>query len=437
MESSPERQCLYRKNGRDASKLNMGYRWALIAAVICSLFSSAASGQVAKRRAISKGPRALGLIEIDSQGRGHLVPVAIMIDGQFYDASVYKADPVPMALQPGTVYEGLKAGISQGLFTVSNPVPQHGWLGLGSWKTNEQIAAEKEKAKARSAKLAEKPADDFKAGGPPRLSRTSEGAHPKAAETTKPTETTSTSSAPEDSDRPVLKKPTPPAQATAAPPVDDSDRPVLRRQEPGQATEQTKIEPDKTPLQGKLNVIPAISDADGPQPRPYTYQTKPEEDQDFMKKMTAMAADEVKRRAEMLSGDQGKKPESKKAKNSSVTPYFHDQQLKVLDISGTNEAVLIYSATANVTGRGDLQFSTVVVARQDIYGDLHKVFGHTTDNNHLDMQPRYEFIDAVDADGDGRGELLFRQVGDSGTGYSLYRVIGDRLWPLFESKAGS
>ena len=360
------------------------------------------------------------------------MPVTIVIDGKFYDASVYKADPVPMALQPGTVYEGVKAGVSQGLFTVSNPIPQHGWLGLGSWKTNEQIAAEKEKAKARSAKLADKPAEDFKAGGPPRLSRTPEGAHPKPAETTKPAETASSQPTPEDSDRPVLKKPTPPPQARPAAPIDDSERPVLRRQEPGQATEQTKIEANSSPLQGKLNVIPAISDADGPEPRSYAYQTKPEEDQDFMKKMSAMAADEVKRRAEMLSSNAGKK-----TNGASKAPEFHDQQLKVLDISGTNEAVLIYSATATVPWRADLQFSTVVVARQDIYADLHKVFGHTTDNNHLDMQPRYEFIDAVDADGDGRGELLFKQAGDSGTGYAIYRVIGDRLWPLFESKPGS
>ena len=410
----------------------MGYGRALMAAVLCASLLNASFAQVAKRRAISKGPRALGLIEVDSQGRGHLVPVTIMIDGKFYDASVYKADPIPMALQPGTVYEGLNAGVSQGLFTVSNPVPQHGWLGLGSWKTNEQIAAEKEKAKARSAKLAEKPADDFKAGGPPRLSRTPEGAHPKPAETPKPAESASSNPTPDDSDRPVLRKPTPPPQAAPAASVDDSDRPMLRRQQPGEATEQTKIEPDDKPLQGKLNVIPAISDADGPQPRPYTYQTKPEEDQEFMKKMTAMAADEVKRRAEMLSSDAGKK-----TKSAGTAPEFHDQQLKVLDISGTNEAVLIYSATATVASRGDLQFSTVVVARQDIYGDLHKVFAHTADNNHLDMQPRYEFIDAVDADGDGRGELLFKQVGDSGTGYAIYRVIGDRLWPLFESRPGT
>ena len=208
---------------------------------------------------------------------------------------------------------------------------------------------------------------------------------------------------------------------------------MLRRQSPGEAQQQTKSTPATTLAQGKLDVIPAISDANGPQPRPYTYQTKTDEEQDFMKKMAAMAADEVKRRFELLSPGEAKA----KSARSSPAPEFRDQQLKILDVSGTNEAVLIYSATATLPGRADLQFSTAVVARQDIYADLHKIFAHTTDNNHQDMQPRYEFIDAVDADGDGRGELLFKQVGESGTGYALYRVIGDRLWPLFESKPGS
>jgi hypothetical protein len=436
MASPPERQCLYRKRlaaRQGASNLGMNYRRICVAAM-CAVLVNAASAQVARRRPVNKGPRAVGLIEIDSKGRSHLVPVTVIVDGKFYDASAYKADPVPMALQAGTVYEGLKAGVSQGLFTVNNPIPHNGWLALGVWKSNQQIEAEKEKAKARSARLTEKPADDFKAGGPPRLSRTPEGAHTQKASSDKPSSEPS-SKADDDQDRPVLKKspPPPPAQQAEQPSVDDSGRPVLRRQSPGEAQEQTKITPDTTPLQGKLEVIPAVSDADGPEPRPYTYQTKPEEDQDFMKKMSAMASGEVKHRVETMSGTQAKT----KAGRVSTSSEFHDAQLKVLDVSGTNEAVLIYSATANAPGRSDLQFSVTVVARQDIYADLHKIFTHITDNNHLDVQPRYEFIDAVDADGDGRGELLFKQVGDSGSGYALYRVIGDRLWPLFESKPGS
>jgi hypothetical protein len=47
-----------------------------------------------------------------------------------------------------------------------------------------------------------------------------------------------------------------------------------------------------------------------------------------------------------------------------------------------------------------------------------------------------ELIDAVDADGDGRGELLFREVGDAGSAFVVYRVIGDRLYPLFQGNPG-
>jgi len=326
--------------------------------------------------------------------------------------------------------------VSQGLFTVNNTIPHNGWLGLGNWKSHEQIEAEKEAAKAHTAKLAQKAPEDDKAGGPPRLSRAPEGAHPRT--TTEPAKTAETKTA-DDEDRPKLKKKTVEPQSS----VDSQDsaslaaaeagRPVLRRQPDGAIQQQTKMEPDTQPLKGTLQLIPAISDADGPQPRPYTYETKPEEDKEFMKKMSAMAADEVKHRVETLYGSDAKaKPD-----RPSTAPEFHDAQLKVLDISGTNEAVLIFTATAIVPSHADRQFSTAVVARQDIYTDLHKIFGHTTDNNHLDVQPRYEFIDAVDADGDGRGELLFRQVGDTGTGFAIYRVIGDRLWPLFDSKPGS
>src|SRR5581483_10647504 len=127
-----------------------------------------------------------------------------------------------------------------------------------------------------------------------------------------------------------------------------------------------------------------------------------------------------------------------KAAHSGPAPEFQNIQMKVFDLTNANEPVLVLTATANIPNSTlNLQYSTALVAREDIYGDLHKVFAQTSDDQHLDVLPKYEFIDAVDADGDGRGELLFRTTSDNGPAYSIYAVIGDRLWPLFEGRPGS
>ena len=52
-----------------------------------------------------------------------------------------------------------------------------------------------------------------------------------------------------------------------------------------------------------------------------------------------------------------------------------------------------------------------------------KIFSVVTDRNHLDAYPRMQIIDAVDADANGRGDLLFRQYSDIGISYALYRVF--------------
>ena len=122
-------------------------------------------------------------------------------------------------------------------------------------------------------------------------------------------------------------------------------------------------------------------------------------------------------------------------------PSFEDVQFHAFDLSNSNEPVLIVTAKARMPARAnaagaDLQYIITLVTRDDMYGELHKVFSSITDTQHFDVLSRMELIDAVDADGDGRGELLFRQVSDAGSAFILYRVIGDRLWPLFEGAPG-
>jgi hypothetical protein len=80
------------------------------------------SAQLARKAKEAKGPRALGLVELSADGKARLIPIAIMVDGKFYDAGAYKASPVPLALWSETVYEAEKTGVSQGLFTLGDAI---------------------------------------------------------------------------------------------------------------------------------------------------------------------------------------------------------------------------------------------------------------------------------------------------------------------------
>jgi len=114
----------------------------------------------------------------------------------------------------------------------------------------------------------------------------------------------------------------------------------------------------------------------------------------------------------------------------------------VFDLADVNEPELVLTARARMPQRSrekesaSLQYMVTLVARQDVNGELHKALANVTDAQHLDVFPKLELIDAVDVDGDGRGEMLFRQVSDAGSAFVVYRVIGDRLYPLFQGMPG-
>jgi hypothetical protein len=452
---------------------------ACVAALAGAFVAQLADAQYAKKRKPDTGPRAVGLLKIDAKGGAQLIPIVIRIDGKFYDAGAYKADPVPMALQPETVYEGLKSGVSQGLFTTAGAghAPE-GWFADGKWRTTAQIEAAKVRSKAESDKKAQKASEDPINSGPPRLRHPGDAPPPSSSAATpdanktppatptpagsanptpspspSPSAKDSTAKAPAqqdsaqaDSGRPVLHRQEP-SETSHEQTRADSGRPVLRRQEPSETShEQTKVTSEA--MSGPFVWVPAISAAGGPDPRPYSYQMKPEDEAAFLKKMLAMAAAEVSDRAEGLGKGKGEESKSKASNRparskaegsvrSTLKPEFQDVQLHVFDLSNSNEPVLILTANATVPSHADLVFTIALVARQDIYGELHKVSAQVTDTQHLDVLPKYEFIDAVDVDGDGRAELLFRLTSDAGTAYAIYSVIGDKLWPLFEGKPGT
>lgn len=400
-------------------------------------------GQATRKPAPTKGPRALGLLELGPDGKARLIPIVILDQGQFYDAGAYKAAPVPMSLESGTVYEAIHTGISMGLFTVAGALQaNHSWMGQGTW---QPAGAKPAPAKAANAA----PATDQ--DEPPKLRRGGPQQTPPAP-APEPSKPASSEAAPP----PAPETPAPSAPAAAVPEENDADRPVLRRGVPSPKTHKETVPatPAKaadrksnsgSPVAPKgIQSIPAISDAAGPDPRPYAFDWKPEEKEQFQKKILVLAVEAVTSRLkELAAGAPPTAPAPSHAagqrRNSAkpLQPAFDDIQLSAFDLSNSNEPILVFTAKAGMPQRpgsapSGFPYFLTLVAREDIYGDLHKLFASVTDAQHLDLLPRFDFIDAVDADGDGRGELLFRRVFDSGSAFAVYRVTGDRLWPLYE-----
>lgn len=420
------------------------------------------------RKAKPRGPRALALVELGPDGKARLIPIAIMVGDKFYDAGAYKASPIPMALWSETVYEGQRSGVAQGLFTVSGAARAgDNWFAQGKWQPAGS-------GPAKPRHLAKKPVLD-EDEGPPKLRR-QEPEMPQPPPETAPASVASTPpQAPTDggtttpgTNSPASPQPASPQNKSAdesanpvlATTVNDTDpnRPVLRRGKteptPG-GTEKAAATAKKasTALPAKTvdkklgtQLIPAISDADGPEPRPYSYDIKPDEEQKYRKKMLAQASDALQKYIRETTPVRAAPAPSKTAAPKSLAraakppqANFEDVEFRTFDLWNTNEPVFVLTAkahlpqnTSNAPSTADLTYFITLVAKADIYGDLRTLRANLTDSDHLDEFSRLELIDAVDADGDGRGELLFREVSDTGSAWGVYRAGADQLFPLFQ-----
>lgn len=423
--------------------------------------------QVSRSAKASKGPRALGLLELASNGEAHLVPITILVDGKYFDASAYKAAPVPMALWTDTVYEAVHTGVSQGLFTVTGALQRNDtkvWMGEGKWRPGSPA----ELAKVVKKLEPKEPRGLHEDDPPPVLRRGGLGKpkpvdSPTAPATPSATTPQPPSSVPGSAVGASSSSATAPeaAKAVATQPAPDPDRPVLKRgkQDPQQiSTRETAVHESApsakttTTTTAKttdpIQLIPAISDSAGPEPRPYSFVMKTDEEQQFRKKMLAMAGDAVRERAERsTAGDSGTATTASSSKRTSAKaklpqPDFEDVQLRVFDLSNSNEPELILTARAHMpptkgSSESAVEYMVALVAREDVNGEFHRALVNVTDAQHLDILPRLELIDVVDVDGDGRGELLFRRVSDAGSAFVVYRVIGDQLYALFEGTPAS
>lgn len=200
-----------------------------------------------------KTPRAVGVLETFQNGSRRLVPVTFYYERRYYDATLYRATPVPFTLYPETVYEVQHFGKALGTFTVLSATQNASenvaaWFGNGRYKAAPDPALlARKKAAAQRVVLEDrsKPVLHRREG--------SQGDNPVAH----PAPAAPTAEAEEDPERPKLHRregsggdaeasaqaptqaPTETqASAQAAGGEQDSERPKLhRKDDPGDASQ--------------------------------------------------------------------------------------------------------------------------------------------------------------------------------------------------------
>lgn len=391
-----------------------------------------------------RGPRALAVVEQLPNGHARLTPVAILVDGKFYDANLYRASPRPMAVDSEVLYDVLHAGNPVGTFTVTTVADANGtWIADGKIKAPTPEKAPSEVTLGGKSSASKRAADDE--DKPPVLRR------PEAKPNAPPGDTSSTAAPHADNPPPTPAPAAKPPEKSTTTSAEDEARPTLKRGKPeATAASDTSASPPRTnatatkPSAGaspapKPSVQPvaaketytAISDAKTEEYRPYSFTMTPADRDRFTRDLNGMALEAITHFAS-----------THPTAGVPVSGPPQDVSLVAYDLDLNNMPTVVMTATKPATARGAkgatqpvpaLQLYVTVVAHTDIYGNIRRLFTHVTDMAHTDTIPRLELIDAVDAEGTGRGQLLFREVNDTGSNsFVLYRVGADQLWPLFD-----
>lgn len=360
---------LYGKAGRSAMLL-------LAVAVVV--------GGAGAQRRVNRGPRAVALLELYPGQGARLRPVVIWVEGRFYDAAIYQATPRPFALEPGNVYEAERTGNSAGFFTVEKARRAgRQWVAEGRWEP--RIAGSKETAA---------PAGEDE---PPVLRRPKEGEGSQIK-----------SVAPE-------------------PPPEDPERPVLRR---GKPASRNVPEPEEEPRKPS-EVLVAVSDAGGPDPRSFDFPFAPGEQEQLLAAMREEARRVLLPRIVPSGG----------ARTSPPPIEFEDVRFRAFDLNTDNNPELVFSArtrplrlTRNAGKSTAPQVLHVLVVARNLYDGLRTLHSWSGAAAQVAASGRLELVDAVDADGNQAGDLLFRRIGGEDDGsFVLFRAGVDRLWELFDT----
>jgi hypothetical protein len=397
-------------------------------------------------------PRAVAVLETFSNGVRRLVPVSFFFEHHYYDATFYRATPVPLALDLETVYEIQQSGKAVGFFTLQRAAAFHReWFAVGRFrKAPDEAALARRKATAVVVRDPSLPVLHRREG--------SEGDRPPPASAQARSKPTPGENAPDrprlhyggeaSAERKEQKKELAEAEipesaagapSAAASESEDEGRPILRRGKPSE--EPNKVESETSgggsaaeagaaaseQKDEALTVVRqvAVSDAGPSREQDVSFPCSAAERRTMEEGARRLAEAELRRDGPMrgLSFD---------AAGGAIA--WQDEQFALFALDYSSYATVVFSARyrpAEAPPESPGWVVTVIARQQE--GQSVRLYGAVSDPRALGIYPELRLVDAVDPDGYGRYALLFRERKRDGVSWLLARVSGFGLQTLLET----
>lgn len=426
--------------------------------------------------------------------RSRLIPVAVWDGSQFQPGSLYLANPEPLAVQSGTLYELMRNGNGVGQVQVlqaeqiqseqlqageqSTTQQSTTWIGLAKYLPNPPSGPKFKvpanltaKAKFASDKphfAYKPPATTGVAGGKPSASTSGPPRESSSAKSGRPTlhqrpqsasgPSSSTTATPAEEGRPTLHQPENTSQSgsPSAPPTlhhrtesqqlsdrqspQSSGRPLLTYSK-NAPSPVTQLKQDAlTGLPPQMRQMAAISDAAGTTDHSYAWDwSTPGDKTAALRKMEILALESLppprlQPQAKPTKPAKSRKPIQRKDAATSAPALkltFTHEHFLAFQLDYGSGPVYVYSAQA-AAPNGAVTYITLI-AQPDFAGGLIPLYKSVTPANLLDYQPRMELIDAVDATGSGRADLLFDLITRHSRQFALFRVQAGQAQEVFHT----
>jgi hypothetical protein len=375
--------------------------------------------------------------DLTSIKASRLVPIAVWDGIQYQPGGLYLAQPAPLAVLSGTQYELESDGKSVGFFNVKDSEDLAGlWIGAGSFEGPPPPAPKRRAADSGHAyaiddtnpdkpHFAHRPAPDTNPDGSASADADHPTLHARTGDSSGADDSSASASAKPslDSDRPTFHRhTTSPANQMAV----DPDRPRLSHTTP---ESQQKLEkPDALfGLPPDMKQIAGISDSNPVSTQSFTWSWANPEDSAAMQS----ALEAVAQQAVAPPAPPAAKPAVRTTRHKPAppppSPGLADEEFHAFDLTFGGGATMVLTGHTTTTP----QKYVTIVAQPDFYGKAQILLKQVSIDDNLDVTPRMRLIDAVDTQGNSRGDLLFELRGQTYRQFAILRVAGGQATQVF------